>query len=509
MPRPKLLKRRRPMPNQPSREQSDPVATLKQGLRELKERDGDPSYRELAKRSNFSHTVLAQAVSSTMLPTWQVTEAFVAGCGGDPDAWRSRWEAASDACRPKSSQTAPANSIAAQTADGDSRMLFASDLARRIDKEQSSRKAVADKAGFAPSTLSVALSGQRLPRPEMLSAVLGAVGASPGEIDQWLERRVRLGTAEHTGHLLAAITDTHNGWQRASRLLRWTAIAGLMALTITVLTVYLLLRQSGQPLAAGRPAPPPPSPSATPETTPGLRYAVTTPVRSNPSSAAVDQASTVAPLPAGKKVFVLCRILTGQPMPVPGARNAGWSTVWALLSDGRRVPFLYLKADGSAATAPDCEHTLENAALLLWPDGTATQPDEPPPPQFQHVLVIAVSRADTLPRDDPNSSLLDVAGVGVHLGLDRRLLGEMLGSPTRTTEGATPDPAADRGMENDASVPVGANPAPSAPEITTSSEPTGPIRTYPGIGDNLRHSPTKRTAPDSPNLRSHPTPEQP
>jgi hypothetical protein len=60
-------------------------------LRSLREAAGNPSYRNLAKIANYSRTSLAQATNGRVLPSLQVTRAYVSACGGDLQAWESRW----------------------------------------------------------------------------------------------------------------------------------------------------------------------------------------------------------------------------------------------------------------------------------------------------------------------------------------------------------------------------------------------------------------------------------
>jgi hypothetical protein len=118
----------------PGRPQDNLLVSFKRGLRELKERDGNPSFRELAKRTDLSHTVLAQAVTGPALPTWRVTAAFVEACGGDVDDWRTRWEIVAEALRPRHEKIAPAG--------GDGPPEFAADLAayRQIGPQPPSRR---------------------------------------------------------------------------------------------------------------------------------------------------------------------------------------------------------------------------------------------------------------------------------------------------------------------------------------------------------------------------------
>ena len=63
-------------------------------LRELRARAGNPTYREMARSAMFSSSVLSSAASGNRMPSLQVTLAFVAACGGDDEAWRRHWHAA-------------------------------------------------------------------------------------------------------------------------------------------------------------------------------------------------------------------------------------------------------------------------------------------------------------------------------------------------------------------------------------------------------------------------------
>ena len=71
-----------------------PVAEFAAELRRLRWRAGSPPYRELAVRANYAATTLSKAASGERLANWSVVRAFVAACGEDPGAWRTRYEAA-------------------------------------------------------------------------------------------------------------------------------------------------------------------------------------------------------------------------------------------------------------------------------------------------------------------------------------------------------------------------------------------------------------------------------
>jgi transcriptional regulator with XRE-family HTH domain len=56
-------------------------------LRELRVQAGSPSFRQLARLTNYSSSTLADATSGRRLPTEPVLKALVSACGADPAAW--------------------------------------------------------------------------------------------------------------------------------------------------------------------------------------------------------------------------------------------------------------------------------------------------------------------------------------------------------------------------------------------------------------------------------------
>jgi hypothetical protein len=74
-----------------------PVAQFAHELRELRNRAGRPSYREMGAKVFVSYSSLSRAAAGHRLPTWPVVHGFVMACGGDPDEWHARWLAARDA----------------------------------------------------------------------------------------------------------------------------------------------------------------------------------------------------------------------------------------------------------------------------------------------------------------------------------------------------------------------------------------------------------------------------
>jgi len=60
-------------------------------LRQLRERAGSPTFRQLARRAHYSATTLSVACAGTALPSLDVTLAFVHACDGPAEYWQRRW----------------------------------------------------------------------------------------------------------------------------------------------------------------------------------------------------------------------------------------------------------------------------------------------------------------------------------------------------------------------------------------------------------------------------------
>jgi WD40 repeat protein len=83
-------------PERPIDPNAGPVPEFATELRKLRERAGRPSYRELARRANFSVTVLSEAAGGRCLPTLPVVRGYVRACGGDVAEWEQRWRLAAE-----------------------------------------------------------------------------------------------------------------------------------------------------------------------------------------------------------------------------------------------------------------------------------------------------------------------------------------------------------------------------------------------------------------------------
>lgn len=76
-----------------------PLQSFAYELRALRSSVGNPSYRELASRANYSGTTLSEAARGLSLPSLEVTLAYVGACEGDVGFWRRYWKETDAALR--------------------------------------------------------------------------------------------------------------------------------------------------------------------------------------------------------------------------------------------------------------------------------------------------------------------------------------------------------------------------------------------------------------------------
>ncbi|MFF3307937.1 helix-turn-helix domain-containing protein [Streptomyces sp. NPDC002952] len=76
-----------------------PLQSFAYELRAIRRSAGNPSYRELASRANYSGTTLSEAARGLSLPSLEVTLAYVAACEGDVVFWRRYWKETDAALR--------------------------------------------------------------------------------------------------------------------------------------------------------------------------------------------------------------------------------------------------------------------------------------------------------------------------------------------------------------------------------------------------------------------------
>ncbi|MES4902006.1 MULTISPECIES: XRE family transcriptional regulator [unclassified Streptomyces] len=73
-----------------------PLVEFAAGLRQLRQKAGNPPYRKLAEQAHYSISTLSSAASGQRLPTLAVTLAYVRACEGDVGEWEQRWREAAE-----------------------------------------------------------------------------------------------------------------------------------------------------------------------------------------------------------------------------------------------------------------------------------------------------------------------------------------------------------------------------------------------------------------------------
>ncbi|MFI0453686.1 helix-turn-helix domain-containing protein [Actinomadura sp. 6N118] len=65
------------------------------GLRHVRRRAGDPSYRALSQKMNYSYSTVSRMLNGQMFPRWGTVEQFLRACKVTENAidgrWRARW----------------------------------------------------------------------------------------------------------------------------------------------------------------------------------------------------------------------------------------------------------------------------------------------------------------------------------------------------------------------------------------------------------------------------------
>ncbi|MGH3753789.1 MAG: helix-turn-helix domain-containing protein [Pseudonocardiaceae bacterium] len=210
-------------PEIPIDPRTGPQAAFAVELRQLRELAG-VTYRELAQRAHCSHGALCEAARGQRLPTWEVTQAFVKGCGGDLQQWQARWQAAAAGGAGSGTATAPGGAdpgTATAPGGGGGAVAVPSDspgarehlptgdvpplssltspqdfhLALRALRARAGNRSLRDlsvsarKNGdhtLARSTLADALAHpDRLPSLEIVAAFLSACDVPATEVDAW------------------------------------------------------------------------------------------------------------------------------------------------------------------------------------------------------------------------------------------------------------------------------------------------------------------------------------
>lgn len=130
------------------------------------------SYRQLAERAHYSHPHLIRATSGKHLPTWEVTAAYLTGCGVAADlmpVWRRRWEEASRDPR----------DLADLLDHVETLEELGAALAALVRPR--SLRALAQETGIPRATIQAWLGGTRLPGRDRLDHLVRTVHATPTE----------------------------------------------------------------------------------------------------------------------------------------------------------------------------------------------------------------------------------------------------------------------------------------------------------------------------------------
>ena len=130
------------------------------------------SFRRLAERAHYSHPQLIRATSGKQLPTWNVTAAYLRGCGVPADlmpVWRRRWEQASRDPRDIVSLLDNAATL--------------EDLGAAVAAltRPHSLRALEQQTGIPRATIQAWLQGTRLAGRDRLDHLVRSVGATPEE----------------------------------------------------------------------------------------------------------------------------------------------------------------------------------------------------------------------------------------------------------------------------------------------------------------------------------------
>ena len=130
------------------------------------------TYRELADHAHYSHAHLVRATSGKQVPSWDVTTAFLTGCGVPAEllpVWRRHWESAS-----RESQDFAELLQTAETLEDLGTALSA--LTR-----PHSLRTLEQLTGIPRTTIQGWLQGTRLAGRDRLDRLVHAVGATSAE----------------------------------------------------------------------------------------------------------------------------------------------------------------------------------------------------------------------------------------------------------------------------------------------------------------------------------------
>ena len=162
-------------------------------LRQLRDRAGRPTFRQLARRAHYSATTLSVACAGTGMPSLDVTLALVRACDGPEEYWQRRWHdvvatmSASPAARVVPAPFPPGRSPDAQTGSRSGRSRIVLILARtRLGRLAAAGLVTAASAVgiaiWAVSSLSGPASRSERPAVAGLARPALYIGVSPCDV---------------------------------------------------------------------------------------------------------------------------------------------------------------------------------------------------------------------------------------------------------------------------------------------------------------------------------------
>jgi transcriptional regulator with XRE-family HTH domain len=164
-----------------------PAAAVSAELRRQREQAG-LTYRDLADEAGYSLATVTAACGGRRLPSWKVTRACVAACGGDEDAMRSLYEQACTAegrpvPEPPQAVTDPPDPAGAATAAE----LIACMKRLRTWAGSPSLAELNDRSRdhLPPSTVSGVLRRTSLPRRDLVARYAAACGLPESAVTEW------------------------------------------------------------------------------------------------------------------------------------------------------------------------------------------------------------------------------------------------------------------------------------------------------------------------------------
>ncbi|GAA0452571.1 helix-turn-helix transcriptional regulator [Streptomyces olivaceiscleroticus] len=181
------------------------LAAFAQTLRAARVKAGEPTLKEMSRRSGISIATLSAAHNGTTMPTWPTVQGYIRACGGDPHLWKSRWNALRLARHAEGDVSA---TTVMRYWNRSSRRLTplrpvkdAAELAQLLNhlrdfRGLSLRDLARKTPGFSHHTYGVVLRGDRPLTADILVAVLKSCQVGPDITRHWLKELARVQPAE-------------------------------------------------------------------------------------------------------------------------------------------------------------------------------------------------------------------------------------------------------------------------------------------------------------------------